>query len=108
MEMTKEQLKSLHIVELKNICKKYRINQGGTKTQLINKIMEYERPAPVVVHSHPASLSPKGKKIIGVVSNDTEKSRQVGKQIEQKKASFLYYSMGVRYFTVDEDFTFSE
>jgi len=43
-----------------------------------------------------------------VISDDTEKSRQIGKQVEQKKAQFLYYSMGVRYYVMDKDFTFSE
>jgi len=108
MEMTKEQLKSLHLVELKNICKTYRINQGGTKTQIVNRLIDYTKPTIPTIHSHPISLSPNGKKIVGVLNSDTDKSRQIGRQVELKKSSFLYYSIGVRYYTVDDDFSFSE
>jgi len=108
MDMTKENLKKLHLVELKNLCKKYRLHQSGTKSQLINRILEIEKPITPVVHSHPASLTAPDKKIVGVISDDTEKSRQIGKQMEQKKAQFLYYSMGVRYYVMGKDFTFSE
>ena len=40
------------------------------------------------------------------MDGETEKSRQVGKQVELKKGTFLYYAVGVRYYVVDKDFEF--
>ena len=40
MEITKEYLKTLHLVQLKNICKDFRINHGGSKAQLITRILD--------------------------------------------------------------------
>jgi len=106
MEITKDYLQSLHFVQLKKICKDYRINYGGTKTQLISRILEANKPATPVLNNHPASLSPSDKKIIGVFNGETENAQQVGRQVEMKKATFLYYSIGVRYYIVDKDFEF--
>ena len=106
MEITKENLQSLHLVQLKKLCKDYHINHGGTKTQLITRILEANKPITPVMNSHPSSLTPPDKKIIGVMYNESEKGRQIGKQIEIKKGSFLYYAVGVRYYVVDKDFEF--
>lgn len=104
MEMIKSELNKLHLVELKTLCKERGIQYGGTKTQLINKLIEYEKEPPVVVHSHPNSLSPQGKKIVGAKLSDNELRIRIGKEIEKGKAQLLYYSMGVHYYQVNEDF----
>ena len=104
MEMIKSELNKLHLVELKTLCKERGIQYGGTKTQLINKLIEYEKEPPVVVHSHPNSLSPQGKKIVGAKFSDNELRIRIGKEIEKGKAQLLYYSMGVHYYQVNEDF----
>ena len=106
MEITKEYLQSLHLVQLKKICKDYRINHGGSKTQLITRILDANKPVTPVMNSHPSSLTPSDKKIIGIMDGETEKSRQVGKQVELKRGTFLYYAVGVRYYVVDKDFEF--
>lgn len=102
--MIKSELNKLHLVELKTLCKERGIQYGGTKTQLINKLIEYEKEPPVVVHSHPNSLSPQGKKIVGAKLSDNELRIRIGKEIEKGKAQLLYYSMGVHYYQVNEDF----
>jgi len=106
MEITKEYLQSLHLVQLKKICKDYRVNYGGTKPQLIFRILDANKPVTPVLNNHPESLSPSDKKIVGVINGETDKGRQIGRQIEMKKATFLYYAVGVRYYIVDKDFEF--
>jgi hypothetical protein len=104
MEMIKTELKKLHLVELKSLCKERGIQYGGTKTQLINRLIDFEKEPAVVVHSHPNSLSPQGKKIVGAKLTDHELRVRIGKEIEKNRAQMLYYSMGVHYYQVNEDF----
>jgi len=106
MEITKDNLKKLSLQELKILAKSYKLLIGGTKTQIIKRILDHTRPEPVVVHSHPASLSPLGRKIVGAKTTEGDKLRQLGQQVEKKRAFKLYYSMGVHYFEVDKEFEF--
>jgi len=106
MEITKEYLKTLHLVQLKNICKDFRINHGGSKAQLITRILDANKPITPVINTHPSNLSPPGTKIVGILNGDVEKSKQIGRQLELKKSTFLYYAIGVRYYIVDKDFNF--
>ncbi len=108
MDYTKESLNKLHIVELKNVAKSLKLQYGGSKTQLIKRIIDANTPdnTKPVVHSHPAHLSPPDKKIIGVIVEDTPKMIQIGKLKEHNKARDLYYSLGVLYYEVDKDFNF--
>jgi len=106
MEITKENLKKLSLQELKILAKSYKLLIGGTKTQIIKRLLDHTRPEPVVVHSHPASLSPLGRKIVGAKTTEGDKLRQLGQQVEKKYAFKLYYSMGVHYFEVDKEFEF--
>ena len=106
MEITKENLKKLSLQELKILAKSYKLLIGGTKTQIIKRLLDHTRPEPVVVHSHPASLSPLGRKIVGAKTTEGDKLRQLGQQVEKKRAFKLYYSMGVHYFEVDKEFEF--
>jgi hypothetical protein len=106
MEITKDNLKKLSLQELKILAKSYKVLIGGTKTQIIKRLLDHTRPEPVVVHSHPASLSPLGRKIVGAKTTEGDKLRQLGQQVEKKYAFKLYYSMGVHYFEVDKEFEF--
>jgi hypothetical protein len=106
MEITKDNLKKLSLQELKILAKSYKLLIGGTKTQIIKRLFDHTRPEPVVVHSHPASLSPLGRKIVGAKTTEGDKLRQLGQQVEKKYAFKLYYSMGVHYFEVDKEFEF--
>ena len=106
MEITKENLKKLSLQELKILAKSYKLLIGGTKTQIIKRLLDHTRPEPVVVHSHPSSLSPLGRKIVGAKTTEGDKLRQLGQQVEKKYAFKLYYSMGVHYFEVDKEFEF--
>ena len=106
MEITKDNLKKLSLQELKILAKSYKLLIGGTKAQIIKRLVDHTKPEPVVVHSHPASLSPSGKKIVGAKTTEGDKLRQLGQQVEKKRAFKLYYSMGVHYFEVDKEFEF--
>ena len=106
MEVTREELKKKSLQELKIVCKEYRINKSGTRAQIIKRIWDHVKPEPVVVHSHPASLSPAGRKIVGAKTTEGDKLRQLGQQVEKKQAHILYYSMGVHYFEVNKEFEF--
>ena len=106
MEVKKEELKKKSLQELKIVAKSYGLRYGGTKTQIIKRIVDHTKPDPVVVHSHPASLSPAGKKIVGAKTIEGDKLRQLGQQVEKKRAHKLYYSMGVHYFEVNKEFEF--
>ena len=106
--MTKEELNKLHLIELKNLAKSLKIQYGGSKTQLIKRILDASTPEVFkpVVHSHPAQMSPPDKKIVGVITSDTVKMNQIGKLKENNKVRLLYYSLGVLYYEVDKNFNF--
>lgn len=106
--MTKEELNKLHLIELKNLAKSLKVQYGGSKTQLIKRILDASTPEVFkpVVHSHPSQMSPPDKKIVGVITSDTVKMNQIGKLKENNKVKDLYYSLGVLYYEVDKDFNF--
>ncbi len=106
MEVKREDLKGKSLQELKIIAKSYGLRYGGTKTKIIKDIMDHTKPTPIIVHSHPASLSPAGKKIIGTKMSEGDKRRQIGQQVDKGNAQLLYYSMGVHYYEVDKDFEY--
>jgi len=96
----------LSLVELKNICKSKNLQYGGTKNELIKRIVEFEKPLPVIINDHKGLNLPKDKKIVGIKMGDTEKSIMISKEIEKNTARRMYYSMDVFYYMVDKDFTF--
>lgn len=106
MEYTKENLKGISLVEIKQICKKYGLRRTGSKTVLINSIVKYTTEPEVTVNLPTEHKSPPGKKVVGVIMGDTEKSNQLGKLREKNKVKTLYYSMGVHYYEVDKEFKF--
>lgn len=106
MEITREELKKKSLQELKIVAKTYKLMISGSKAQIIKRILDHTKPEPVVVHSHPASLSPPDKKIVGAKTSDTDKLRQLGQQVEKRQARIVYYSMGVHYFEVNKEFEF--
>jgi hypothetical protein len=96
----------LSLVELKNICKSKNLQYGGTKSQLIKRIVEFEKPLPVIINDHKNFNLPKDKKIVGIKMGDTEKSMRISKEIEKNTARRMYYSMDVFYYMVDKEFSF--
>ena len=94
------------MVEIKQICKRYGLRRTGSKTVLINSIVKYTTEPEVTV-SLPTEYKPSpGKKVVGVIMGDHEKSVQLGKLREKNKVKTLYYSMGVHYYEVDKEFKF--
>lgn len=106
MEHTRENLKKLSLVEIKLICKEYSLHRTGTKTKLINSILDFIKPVPVTVSLPTEYKPPKGKKVIGIMMGESDKRKQIGKLREKNKVKDLYYSMGVHYYEVDKDFNF--
>ena len=106
MEHTKENLKKISLVEIKLICKEYGLHRSGTKTSLINSIVDFNNPTPVTVNLPTEYKSPKGKKVVGLMISENEKRIQIGKLREKNNVKELYYSMGVHYYEVDKDFNF--
>tara|TARA_R110000803_G_scaffold90401_3_gene157721 strand:- start:5289 stop:5612 length:324 start_codon:yes stop_codon:yes gene_type:complete len=106
MEHTKEELKKLSLFEIKLICKRYNLKRTGTKSILINSILSYLKPNPVVINIPTEYKLPKDKKIIGLKLDEPNKRTQLGKLREKQIIKELYYSMGVNYYLVDKDFEF--
>jgi len=96
----------LSLVELKNICKSKNLQYGGTKNELIKRIVDFEKPLPITINDHKGFNLPKDKKIVGIKMGDTEKSMKVSKEIEKNTARRMYYSMDVFYYMVDKEFSF--
>jgi hypothetical protein len=96
----------LSLVELKNLCKSRRLPYGGSKKELIKRIIDFEKPVPVTINDHKGFDLPKGKKIVGVKYGDKEKRLAISKEKEKGLAKDLYYSMDVFYYIVDKDFNF--
>ena len=63
MEHTRENLKKLSLVEIKLICKEYSLHRTGTKTKLINSILDFIKPVPVTVSLPTEYKPPKVKKL---------------------------------------------
>ena len=106
MEIKREDLKKQSLQELKILAKSYGLQYGGTKTQIIKRIVDHNKPIEVVVHSHPTSFSPSNKKVIGTKIEEGDKRRQIGQQVDKGNAQLLYYSMGVHYYEVDKEFEY--
>lgn len=106
MSHTKEELNKLSLVEIKLLCKQYRLKRTGTKTQLIKSILDSEKEDPIVVSIPKEYKPPKGKKVIGLKMDEKDKRFQLGKEREKNRVQTLYYSMGVHYYLVDKDFEF--
>jgi hypothetical protein len=96
----------LSLVELKNICKNRRLPYSGSKKQLLKRLEDFEKPTPISINTHKHLDLPKGKKIVGVVMGDKEKSQKIGKEREKGKVKFMYWAMDVHYYLVDSSFTF--
>lgn len=106
MSHTKEELNKLSLVEIKLLCKQYRLARSGTKAKLIKSILDLEKPVPITINIPTEYKPPKGKKVIGLKLDEQDKRVQLGKLREKNKVTDLYYSMGVHYYLVDKDFQF--
>ena len=93
-----ENLDTLDLQEIKSLCKKYGVGVVGDKKTLIKKLKYFLDPIQDVLNNHNGRKIPKGKEIIGVSPNSTEKTNIALK----KKGQFLYYSLGYNYYLVDK------
>lgn len=103
---TIEELKKLSLQELKIMCSDYSLSRAGTRSELIKRIWEFIKPEPITLNRHQDINTPKGRKIIGIKLDETEKQKQIGLQREKGNVVTLYYSMGVNYYEVNKDFQF--
>lgn len=101
-----EDLKKLSLQELKIVSSEYKLNRTGTRSELIKRIWALAKPEPITINNHPASLTPSGRKVVGVKLSDSEKQKQIGAQREKGNIIMLYYSMGVHYYEVNTNFQF--
>jgi len=93
-----ENLDTLDLQEIKSLCKKYGVGTVGDKKTLIKKLKHYLDPIQDTLNTHTGRKIPKGKEIVGVSPNSTEKTNIALK----KKGQFLYYSLGYNYYLVDK------
>ena len=93
MEHTRENLKNLSLVEIKLICKEYFLNRTGTKTKLINSILDFNKPTRVTVDLPTAYKPPTGTKVIGIMMGESSKRVQIGKLREKNNVKELYLSL---------------
>jgi hypothetical protein len=93
-----ENLDTLDLQEIKSLCKKYGVGTVGDKKTLIKKLKYYLDPIQDTMNTHTGRKIPKGKEIVGVSPNSTEKTNIALK----KKGQFLYYSLGYNYYLVDK------
>ncbi len=93
-----ENLDTLDLQEIKSLCKKYGVGTVGDKKTLIKKLKYYLDPIQDTLNAHTGRKIPKGKEIVGVSPNSTEKTNIALK----KKGQFLYYSLGYNYYLVDK------
>jgi len=97
---TKEELNKKHLVELKVIAKELRMPFSGTKSQIINLILDATKPIVSTVNTH-SHLGKAYSKIYGIKISDKENLTQNSKKIEEGRCKFLYYSLGFLYFSTD-------
>lgn len=93
-----ENLDTLDLQEIKQLCKKYGIGTIGDKKTLIKKLKYFLDPVQDVLNTHTGRKIPKDKEIVGVPVTSTEKINVVLK----KKGQFLYYALGYQYYLVDK------
>ena len=93
-----ENLDTLDLQEIKQLCKKYGIGTVGDKKSLIKKLKYFLDPVQDTLNTHTGRKIPKEKEIVGVPINSTEKINAVLK----KKGQFLYYSLGYQYYMVNK------
>lgn len=93
-----ENLNDLSLPDLKNLCKKHGISVVGDKKSLIKNLKYYLDPVEGTLNTHGGRKLPEGKKIVGV----KEGNKDTTNLILKNKGSFLYYSMGYKYYLVDK------
>lgn len=95
--LTKQNLDSKSLVELKVLAKELKLSIAGSKSEIIRRILGEFKPQPVLINTHPIK---DGRKIIGIKMDDNDNLKMNGVKVEQKNSRFVYYSMGVLYFEV--------
>lgn len=93
-----ENLNDLSLPDLKNLCKKHGVSVVGDKKSLIKNLKYFLDPVEGTINTHAGRKLPEGKKIAGVKEDSKERINFILKN----KGSFLYYSMGYKYYLVDK------
>ncbi len=93
-----ENLDKLSLPEIKSLCKKHGVGVVGDKKTLIKNLKYYLDPVEGTLNTHSGRKLPDGKKIVGVKTEERDKINAILKN----KGSFIYYSMGFKYFIVDK------
>lgn len=97
----KEYLSSLSLVEVKQICKSHNLPIVGAKSKLINSILDTYKPQVITINEYKSLFD--GKKIVGVKLTDKENLIEIGRKAEKGRVKFNHYSMGVVYFSIEQD-----
>lgn len=106
MSYSKENLSKKSIVELKYICKKHHLRISSKKADLIKNILDHFTVPEPVISTNKTLKVDTGKKIVGVKITDKSKLIEISKQLGNNGNKILYYSIGVIYYLVDEQFNF--
>jgi hypothetical protein len=93
------ELEKMDLTEIKSLCKKYGVGVVGDKKDLIKKLKYFLDPVEGTLNTHPNRKLPANKKIAGVKEGNKDQVNLILKN----KGSFLYYSMGYKYYLVDKD-----
>ena len=93
-----ENLNTLELPEIKNLCKQYGIGAVGDKKSLTKKLKYFLDPIEDVLNTHPGRKLQKDQKIVGVKVSEKERLNSIIKN----KGQFLYYSLGYQYYLVQE------
>lgn len=93
-----ENLNDLSVPELKVLCKKHGVSVVGDKKTLIKNLKYFFEPVEGTLNTHPGRKLPANKKIVGAKEDNKDSLNTILKN----KGSFLYYSMGYKYYLVDK------
>ena len=106
MSYSKTDLDKKTVIELRYICKKHKLPLSSKKSDLIKNILEHFTVPEPIINTNKTLKVVGGKKIVGVKITDKSKLIEISKQLTNNGNKILYYSMGVVYYLVDEQFNF--
>ena len=84
MKYNKEQLSTLSLVEVKHVCKAHGLPITGTRSKLINSIVELYKPQTITINEYKSFFG--GKKIVGVKLSDKDSLAEIGRKVEKGRA----------------------
>jgi len=106
MSYSKTDLDKKTVIELRYICKKHKLPLSSKKADLIKNILDHFTVPEPVISTNKTLKVDSGKKIVGVKITDKYKLIEISKQLGNNGNKILYYSIGVIYYLVDEQFNF--